>query len=144
MKSILTLCVGNICRSPLAQVLLARDLPRHSVLSAGLHAMVGYPADPESVAIAQKEGLNLQGHRAQQVTQIMCQQAELILVMEQAHKTQLEQMYPQVCGKVFRLGLYGQFDVADPYRQTREAFEAAYQGIVQGVADWLPRIQKLS
>lgn len=144
MHHILTLCVGNICRSPLAQALLARELPQHTVRSAGLSAMVGFPADPEVLHIAREKGLDLQGHRAQQVTSIMCQQADLILVMEQEHKTQLEQLYPQVRGKVFRLGLYGKFDIADPYRQTSEAFETAYQGIAQGIADWLPRIKKLS
>lgn len=144
MRHILTVCIGNICRSPLAQVVLARELPLHHVRSAGLRAMVGYPADPEVVQIGKEHGLDLLPHRAQQVTSVMCQQADLILVMEQEHKTQLEQLYPQVRGKVFRLGLYGQFDIADPYRQSREAFDTAYQGISQGIADWLPRIKKLS
>ena len=144
MQHILTLCIGNICRSPLAQVLLARELPTHNVWSAGLSALVGAPADPLSVQIAKEQGLDLAPHRAQQVTSIMCQQAELILVMEQSHKSQLEQLYPQVRGKVFRLGQFGQFEIADPYRQPREAFDTAYQGIAQGVADWLTRIRQLS
>jgi protein-tyrosine phosphatase len=144
MQHIMTLCIGNICRSPLAQVLLARELPTHKVWSAGLSALVGAQADPLSVQIAQEQGLDLSAHRAQQVTSIMCQQAELILVMEQSHKSQLEQLYPQVRGKVFRLGQFGQFEIADPYRQPREAFDTAYQGIAQGVADWLTRIRQLS
>ena len=144
MQHIMTLCIGNICRSPLAQVLLARELPTHNVWSAGLSALVGAPADPLSVQIAKEQGLDLAPHRAQQVTSIMCQQAELILVMEQSHKSQLEQLYPQVRGKVFRLGQFGQFEIADPYRQPREAFDTAYQGIAQGVADWLTRIRQLS
>lgn len=144
MQHILTLCIGNICRSPLAQVLLARELPTHKVWSAGLSALVGAPADPLSVQIAQEQGLDLSGHRAQQVTSFLCQQADLILVMEQGHKSQLEQLYPQVRGKVFRLGQFGQFEIADPYRQPREAFDTAYQGIAQGVADWLTRIRQLS
>jgi protein-tyrosine phosphatase len=143
MQHIMTLCIGNICRSPLAQVLLARELPAHQVWSAGLSALVGAPADPLSVQIAQEQGLDLTSHRAQQVTSFMCQQAELILVMEQSHKSQLEQIYPQVRGKVFRLGQFGQFEIADPYRQPRKAFDTAYQGIAQGVADWLTRIRQL-
>lgn len=144
MQHILTICVGNICRSPLAHALLARELPGHQVLSAGLNALVGYPADPAVIQIAKEQGLDLTTHRAQQVTSVMCKHAELILVMEQMHKTQLEQLYPQVRGKVFRLGLFGEFDIADPYRQPREAFDTAYQGIAQGVADWLVRIKQLS
>ena len=144
MQRIMTLCIGNICRSPLAQVLLARELPTHQIWSAGLTALVGSPADPTSVQIAQEQGLDLSAHRAQQVSSYMCQQAELILVMEQSHKAQLEQLYPQVRGKVFRLGQFGQFEIEDPYRQPREAFDTAYQGIAQGVADWLTRIRQLS
>jgi protein-tyrosine phosphatase len=144
MHHILTLCIGNICRSPLAQVLLARELPTHHVWSAGLDALVGAPADPTAVLIAKDRGMDLSAHRAQQVTSVMCLQAELILVMEQVHKAQIEQMYPSVRGKVFRLGEFGRFDIADPYRQPREAFDTAYQGIEQGVSDWLTRIRQLS
>ena len=143
MKHILTVCVGNICRSPLAPVLLAREFPDKTLWSAGLGALVGNPADPLIVEVAQAHGLDLSAHRAQQVTGWMCQNAELILVMEQGHKTQLEQQYPLVRGKVFRLGEICQFDIADPYRQPQAAFEAAYADIARGVADWVPRIQKI-
>lgn len=144
MQNVLTLCIGNICRSPLAEVLLARELPSHRVWSAGLSAMVGWQADATSIQIAQEQGLDLSAHRAQQVTSIMCQQADVILVMEQSHKAQLEQQFPLVRGKVFRLGQYGNFDVADPYRQPRDAFDSAWVAIARGVADWAPRIRQLS
>ena len=143
MKHILTLCIGNICRSPLAQALLAQQLPEHTINSAGLGALVGNPADPLSIQVATAHGLDLSSHRAQQVTSWMCQQAELILVMEQAHKTQLEQQFPVVRGKVFNLGQFGKFDIADPYMEPLDAFEAAYAAIAQGVADWVPRIRQL-
>ncbi|MDO8248193.1 MAG: low molecular weight protein-tyrosine-phosphatase [Rhodoferax sp.] len=144
MKRILTLCIGNICRSPLAQALLARELPQHTVWSAGLGALVGQPADPLSIEVAAAHGLDITEHRAQQVSSWMCQQVELILVMEQAHKSQLEQQFPMVRGKVFNLGQYGKFDIADPYQQPIEAFDTAFAAIAQGVADWVPRIRQLS
>lgn len=101
-------------------------------------------ADPLSIQIAKENGLDLSGHRAQQVTSIMCRQAELILVMEQSQKVQLESLNPSVRGKVYLLGHFGPFEIADPYRQNRSAFDLAYQGISQGVADWLSRIRQLS
>ncbi len=143
MKNILTLCIGNICRSPLAEALLAQALPQHTIWSAGLGALVGQPADPLSVQVAAAHGLDLSAHRAQQVSGWINQQVELILVMEQSHKAQLEQLFPVVCGKVFTLGQYGQFEIADPYQQPLAAFEAAYTAIAQGVADWVPRIRQL-
>ena len=144
MKHVLTLCIGNICRSPLAEVLLARELPQHQVWSAGLAAVVGAGADPLSQQIATEQALDLSAHRAQQVTAPMCQLADVILVMEQSHKAWLEQQYPLVRGKVFRLGQFGGFEIADPYRQPREAFDEAFAAIRQGVADWAPRIRQLS
>lgn len=144
MMRIMTVCVGNICRSPLAEVLLRRELPDHSVYSSGLGALVGQGADPLSVQIAAEHGLDLSTHRAQQINGVLCQQSQLILVMEHSHKTDLERMFPVTRGKVFRIGHVGQFDVADPYRQARAAFEAAYAAISQGVQDWVPRIRQLS
>ncbi|WP_087745770.1 MULTISPECIES: low molecular weight protein-tyrosine-phosphatase [unclassified Acidovorax] len=143
MQHILTLCVGNICRSPIAEVLLAQQFPDKTIWSAGLDALAGNPADPLSIEVAAAHGVDLSAHRAQQLVGWMCQRAELILVMEQGHKTQLEQQYPLVRGKVFRLGEIGKFDIADPYRQPRDAFETAYDHIARGVADWAPRIRLL-
>ncbi len=144
MDKLLTVCIGNICRSPLAQVLLQRELPQHTVWSAGLSALVGSPADPTSVQIASEHQLDLGPHRAQQISAWLCQQVDLILVMELTHKAQLEKTFPQVRGKVFRIGHHGQFDVADPYRRPREAFDQSWAAISQGVADWAPRIRQLS
>ena len=140
MQHILTLCVGNICRSPLAEVLLAREFPGYTVWSAGLGALVGAPADPISIALAAQEGLDLSGHRAQQVNSQMCQRADLILVMEQHHRAELERRYPSTRGRVFCLA---ERDIADPFRRSRSAFEIAYADIARGVEDWAGRIRKL-
>ena len=143
MKNILVLCIGNICRSPIAEALLKQQFPDKTIWSAGLGALVGNPADPLSIEVAAAHGVELSAHRAQQLASWMCQSAELILVMEQGHKTEIEQLYPLVCGKVFRLGEIGKFDIADPYRQPLEAFETTYTDIARGVADWAPRIRQL-
>jgi protein-tyrosine phosphatase len=140
MQHILTLCIGNICRSPLAEALLAREFPQRNVWSAGLGALVGEPADPISVLLAQEQGLDLSGHRAQQVTSAMCQQADLILVMEDHQRAELERRYPLVRGKVY---LLGSGDIADPFRQPRLAFESAYADIARGTAMWTERIRRL-
>lgn len=143
MMHILTLCVGNICRSPIAEALLKQHFPEKTVWSAGLAALVGNPADPLSVEVAITHGLDLSAHQAQQVAAWMCQTADLILVMEQGHKAELEHKFPLVRGKVFRLGELGKFDIADPYRQPKAAFEAIYTDIARGVTDWVPRIRHL-
>lgn len=143
MRRILAVCTANICRSPIAEALLARALPGYEVQSAGLEALVGQPADPGSVAVASAAGLDLSPHRARQIATWMCQQNDLILVMEQGHRLALEERFPLARGKVFRLGHYRDFDVVDPYRQPAEVFEAAWAAIARGVDDWAPRIRRL-
>ena len=143
MNNILVVCIGNICRSPLAQAMLAREFPGKNVWSAGLDALVGHAADATSAELADEQGLDLSEHRAQQITSVMCQQADLILVMEQSHKAELERPYPLARGRVFRLGELGGYDIGDPYRQGRAAFESAGQHIARGVQDWSPRIRQL-
>lgn len=144
MKQIMAVCIGNICRSPIAEALLKQQFPDKTIWSAGLGALVGNPADPMAVEAAAARGVDISAHRAQQLTSWMCQSADLILVMETAHKAELEQLYPTVRGKVFRLGQIGDFEISDPYRLPQSAFETAYTDIARGVEAWAPRIRQLS
>jgi protein-tyrosine phosphatase len=147
MNNILVVCVGNICRSPVAEGLFKARLPGRKVWSAGISAMVGHGADPLAVEIARHQGIDISAHRAQQLTGWMCTHAELVLVMEAEHKRQLEHQYPLARGKIRRLGDFGPqggFDVDDPYHRGRAAFEASYAAIVRGVDDWARRIANLA
>lgn len=147
MNAILVVCVGNICRSPVAEALLKAQFPDKKVWSAGLSALVGKPADPLAQAIAAEHGFDLSEHRAQQLTGWMCTQADLILVMESGHKQELEQQHPLARGKIHclgDLGLNNLLQIADPYRQPRTAFETAHAAIDRGVRYWADRIRLLS
>lgn len=143
IQSVLTVCIGNICRSPMAHVLLAQALPDLRIASAGTAALVGHPADSMAVELMRERGLDLSGHRATQVSQLLCQQADLILVMDPQQRQHLENRYPQVRGKIYRIGHFIQQDVPDPYQQPRAAFEHALALIEQGVQDWTQRIRAL-
>lgn len=147
MNNILAVCVGNICRSPVAEALLKDRLPGRKVWSAGLHALVGQPADATAREVARLRGLDLSAHRAQQLAGWMCSHADLVLVMEAGHQQELEDLYPAARGKIHRLGEFGPqgaFDIADPYRQPRSMFEATHAAIAQGVAEWVRRIELVS
>lgn len=147
MNNILTVCVGNICRSPMAEALLKDRLPGFKVWSAGLQAMVGHGAEATASEVAAQHGLDLSAHRAQQVAGWMCSHADLVLVMEASHQQELERLYPLARGKIRRLGEFGPqgaFDIADPYLQPRAAFEAAHAAIALGVDEWARRIKLVS
>jgi protein-tyrosine phosphatase len=143
VNSILVLCEGNICRSPMAQALLAHAMPDFQVHSAGLHAMVGWPAEETAVRLMQARGIDIGTHRAQQISSPLCLQADLVLVMDTDQKQRVEALYPQARGRVYRLAEYQKQDIPDPYRQGESAFRDGLALIDRGVSEWLRRIQRL-
>lgn len=147
MNKILVVCIGNICRSPVAEGLLKAALPGAEVWSAGLGALVGNPADPTAASIAREHGIDISAHRAQQIAGWMLAKADLVLCMEASHQRELQKQYPTARGKIRRIGDFGAggaFDVADPYRRARSAFETSHADIARGVNDWVERIRQLA
>jgi protein-tyrosine phosphatase len=137
---VLFVCVGNVCRSPMAAALLEQRLSSRSgdtvVQSAGFAALVGEPADPLAVALLRERGIDLSGHRARQLTPEMASAFNLILVMEEAHQRSVERIFPAGRGRIHRLGRFGGFDVPDPYGEPRSAFERSLSLIERGLDDF--------
>jgi protein-tyrosine phosphatase len=144
IRHILVVCVGNICRSPMAEALLRRELRGHeefTVESAGLGALVGHPAAEHSVTLMSEHGLDIRAHRARQIHPEMVGAADLVLVMEAGHRRAIDDADPTARGKVHRLGEWQDKDIDDPYRRERDAYEEALRHIQAGVASWVDKIR---
>ena len=141
IKSLLTVCIGNICRSPIAEGLFRHYAEENDlqmrVFSAGLGALVNHPADPFSVELMNEIGIDISQHRARQITSRIVAESELIITMESWQQRKVEEQYPFARGRVFTIGKWSNSEIADPYKKPREAFEAAFKGIQEGYTEWL-------
>jgi protein arginine phosphatase len=147
-KSILLVCTGNICRSPLAAALLERALGERAaegirVSSAGTGAWDGAPVSEGAYLVGLERGLDLSGHRARLLTRELVEQADLILTMARHHRARVDELGGE--GRVFVLGEYAgregdEAEVSDPfggdlnvYRDTCSELEALLQAAVERI-----------
>ncbi|AIT81570.1 low molecular weight protein-tyrosine-phosphatase [Novosphingobium pentaromativorans] len=137
--SVLFVCLGNICRSPLAEAAL-----RHEAQQAGLELYidsagtgswhVGNPPDPRAQAEARRHGIDISRYRARQVSSEDFERFNHVIALDHSNLADLQRLAPQ--GASARLsmlldhvpGMEGS-DVADPYFGGPEGFEETWQEV---------------
>ena len=142
-KNVMMVCIGNICRSPIAEVYLKYLQPELNVYSSGLGALVGKPADPSSVALMEAKGIDIGNHCAQQINSVLVSSADLILTMEQRHVDAIQSKFPESRGKVHLIGKWNENqEIPDPYKKDDKAFESASHMIEAGLDLWNKKLWK--
>jgi len=138
---VLAVCHGNICRSPVAAALLARELGALSieVQSAGF---IGFnrPAPAEAVAAAERHAVNLAEHRSRLLTNDLARGADLIVVMDADQRRLVCERYGRWPSDVLLLGDLdpGPVEtrtVRDPIDQSRHVFDQTYDRIARCVRE---------
>ena len=150
-EKILFVCLGNICRSPLAEFVVKgaaekRGLNRFHFESAGTGSWhVGCSADPRATAKASEYGLDMSQHRAQQITPHNVDNWDWFVAMDSANHSDLLRMgIPES-----RLLMMRQFevdnamipDVPDPYYGGPDGFEDAYWMLVGNAEKFLDHLE---
>ncbi|MGP5415869.1 low molecular weight protein-tyrosine-phosphatase [Psychrobacter faecalis] len=138
--NILVVCVGNICRSPMAEALLKQRYPHKNIDSAGVGALVGHSADPAALEIMAKQEIDITNHVAKQIDEGLAKKADLIFTMSDSQTKWIEERWPFCRGKTFKLGHWQDKDIADPYKHEMSAFQTAYQDIVVSLEQWADKI----
>src|SRR5712664_2024760 len=126
MKTILFVCTGNVCRSPMAEGIFrqaTRGRGDYRVLSAGLGAMEGQPPSAYAIQAVRELGIDISGQRSRMLTPELVQQADYIFGMTHSHVDTVMLLYPHVAEKTF---LLREFD------ETLDTFEKDISDLIGG------------
>ncbi len=144
-ERILVICTGNICRSPMVEALLRQELHQAGrnveIRSAGVGALVNYPADEPARERMKQRGLDLEAHRAQQFNSELGHWADLILVMEKAQREAVADIDPTARGKTYLLGHWqGGKEIPDPYKRPDSVYTEALALIDESLPSWIKKL----
>ena len=105
--SILVVCTGNVCRSPLAAQLLAARLEQGGVSafvrSAGTAALTGQPMTSEAAELSRRYGGDPRGHVAMQLTEGLIGDSDLVLTSSREHRAAVASLVPRAARHAYTL-----------------------------------------
>lgn len=142
-KSVLFICTGNTCRSPMAEGLFRKAVEERGdfeVLSAGVAAYPGDPANPETSKLLSGRGISLASFSSQPVTQELVEKATHVFAMTSGHLEALENLFPNYSDKFYLTCEFVEIpgrgvgaDVPDPIGMGRKAYEETAKTLDQAI-----------
>src|ERR1051325_620119 len=132
VKSVLFVCTGNICRSPIAEGLFRRLIGNRKdieVASAGVHAVRGQPPSLYAIEVCENDGADIRGFRSQPLTAELVDRATHIFAMTGAHLETIHLLFPKGAEKSYLLREFEEpgatvwRDVLDPIGLGREVYQ---------------------
>src|SRR5436190_23479112 len=151
MKTILFVCTGNICRSPMAEGLFRHAVKGRSdfrVLSAGVGAVEGAPPSEYAVRALKELGIDISNQRSRMLTSEVVQRADYIFGMTHSHVDAVTLLYPQAAEKTFLLREFDETldnyeaDIGDPIGGSYEVYVSCRDQIEQGIVSLLRFIEQ--
>lgn len=136
--NILMVCLGNICRSPLAEGILKNKLAKRNIQanveSAGTSDYhIGEPADPRMISTADSHGIDIRSHRARQFTGEDFRKFDRIYAMDKSNRDNIlelaaKQSHENKVDLFLNISTPGEnLEVPDPYFNGDEGFEHVFQ-----------------
>ena len=153
MKTILFVCTGNLCRSPMAEGLFRKavaDRPDFRVVSAGLGAPNGQPPSAHAVQAMRELGLDISAIRSRPLTAELVHDAAYLFGMTRGHVDAITLLYPQAADRVFLLREFDETleafekDITDPIGASYAFYCQCRDQIEQGIASMLKFIDQTS
>ena len=140
IESVLFVCTGNLCRSPMAEGILKDRLARNKgggihVSSAGTWGLEGEDAASHAISVCRDRGIDISQHKARRLTEEMIQRVDLVVVMEFDHFHAVLEMCPDADKKTRMLTQFGDGKrhfyepVPDPYGRSKRQYVKCFEQI---------------
>jgi protein-tyrosine-phosphatase len=151
-KSVLFVCTGNTCRSPMAEGLFRKAVEARGdfeVASAGIAAYPGDRPNPETVKFLAGRGIPLDGFASQPVSPELLERATHVFAMTSGHLETLENLFPEYSDKFFLVCEFVELpgrgvaaDVPDPIGMGKKAYEEVGRTLDQAIPTLLAFIDQ--
>ena len=150
MKTVVFVCTGNSCRSPMAEGYLNHFLGERSgkdvrAVSAGTSAIPGYPPTPEAAAVMAEDAVDITAHRTRKLTGELVAEASVIVAMAESHMDAVVALDPGAVGKVYLLRDFSgaksaDRNIRDPIGHSIETYRAVRDEIKKLVKNLSERL----
>jgi protein-tyrosine-phosphatase len=149
--SILFVCTGNTCRSPLAETVMKAELAREGatnimVSSAGTDVRTGDTTSRNALAAARVMGLRLQRRKARPLTRTRVARADIILAMTESQKGKTVVRWPEAEGKVFVIPEFsgsGREEIRDPMGGPERLYIDCVRALQAEIRKMMPRLRQI-
>lgn len=150
MKTLLFICTGNVCRSPMAEALfrhITQGREDYKAMSAGICTADGQPPSQNAVDAMKEMGIDITSFRSQSLTKDLVKKADYIFCMTRGHLETVVSMYPEVVEKTFLLMEFTDDkdnDIPDPIGSSLEVYEECRDTILKGIESIVEFIKQQS
>ena len=143
MDTILFVCTGNTCRSPMAEGFFrSQDGPGKtgmSAASAGIYTTGGMPASEYAITAAKERGADISKHRSRLLNRDILENAKYLFCMTAAHYDRLLEQYPEAEEKTY---LLADTDIADPFGGDLMTYRIAAEQLYEAVQSIIAKLAK--